>query len=91
MALTRVTKAEGTIEVAGFAEATVRVDFEYTQAAAPSRIHFTIGLTDGTWIDGNFSGGKITSYNVSNGIVTDELMSAVQGAIITVNENYETA
>ena len=91
MALVRVIKAEGVVEVSGFKDATLNVNFEYNSGTPPTNIHFTVGMPDGTWVDGNYSGDKIQNYNVNNGIVIDELMQAVQGVLANISENYETA
>jgi hypothetical protein len=90
MALNRVTRATGQLPIEGFDDHVMNVDFEYLGSDAPASIHFNINTPDGAYVDGNFAEGKISYYNVSNGIVSDECMTAAQDVLADAMKNYNT-
>lgn len=87
---TRTIKSSATITLDGYASIPIAVTYEYSDDAAPSVINFNFTDTSGIFVGGAFSDKKISSYNVCNGLVDNQILTALQTKLLEVYTNYKT-
>lgn len=101
MAFNRTTRCNGQIELSnGIA---VNVDFEYVDSnnEPPKSANFNFQISSETsddpklntiWVNGNFNvtDGVINNYNVSSGIVPDEIMNELATQLVRIKTEYKT-
>jgi len=99
MAFNRTTRCSGQIELTGGIN--VNVDFEYNEDGntPPSSANFNFQMFStpedpktNVWVNGSFDvdAGVIRNYNVSSGIVSDEIMTELTTELTKIKTNYRT-
>lgn len=97
MAFNRTTKCSGQVELSN--GILVNVDFEYrdseNQPPAMANFNFNLSTSDpvkSTWVNGSFNVDtqEISNYNVSSGIISDEIMNELTELLKPIKTDYKT-